>query len=119
MTSSFWQDRRTFITGAFGLVGSSTVEQLIQRGADVVALRRDIVPQSDVALSDAIRKITVVDGDITDQLLMERILGEYEIKTVLHLAAQAIVGVGNRNPVSTFDSNIRGTWSVLEALEVL
>lgn len=115
MTSSFWQDRRVFITGAFGLVGSSTVELLLKRGADVVVLQRDHVPQSELVHSKAAERCTVIEGDICDQALMERILGEYEVKTVLHLAAQAIVGVANRNPVSTFDSNIRGTWSLLEA----
>ncbi len=104
-----------FVTGAFGLVGSTTVSMLKALGADVVVLRRDIVPQSELMLSDAFKQIITIDGDITDQPLMERILGEYEIRTVIHLAAQAIVGVANRNPVSTFDSNIRGTWSLLEA----
>jgi CDP-glucose 4,6-dehydratase len=115
MTSPFWQDRRVFVTGAFGLVGSSTVALLEQAGADIVVLQRDKFPQSELVRSKASERVTVIDGDITDQSLMERVLGEYEVKTVLHLAAQAIVGVANRNPVSTFDSNIRGTWSLLEA----
>ncbi len=111
----FWQDRRVFVTGAFGLVGSMTVSRLRALGADVVVLRRDIVPQSELAHSDDFNRVITVDGDICDQPFMERILGEYEIRTVIHLAAQAIVGVANRNPVSTFESNIRGTWSLLEA----
>lgn len=125
MTSSFWQDRRVFVTGAFGLVGSSTVALLEKAGADIVVLRRDIVPQSELTQTADLERarpdegpfgrVTIVNGDITDQPLLERILGEYEIKTVLHLAAQAIVGVANRNPVSTFESNIRGTWCLLEA----
>jgi CDP-glucose 4,6-dehydratase len=57
----------------------------------------------------------VVRGDICDAALMERVLGEYEIDTVFHLAAQTIVGIANRNPVSTFQTNIGGTCSVLEA----
>jgi CDP-glucose 4,6-dehydratase len=59
--------------------------------------------------------VTVVRGDVRDREVVERALGEYEIDTVLHLAAQTIVGTANRNPVSTFESNIQGTWNVLEA----
>lgn len=115
MQTSFWRDRPVFVTGASGLVGSATVAKLQDAGADVVILERDWVPQSQLARSGGRERVKLVHGDITDQLLIERILGEYEVKTVLHLAAQALVPVANRNPVSTFDSNIRGTWSVLEA----
>jgi CDP-glucose 4,6-dehydratase len=59
--------------------------------------------------------VKVVRGDVRDQATMERVLGEYEIDTVIHLAAQTIVGIANRNPVSTFETNIAGTWSLLEA----
>jgi CDP-glucose 4,6-dehydratase len=90
-SSSFWQDRPTFVTGATGLAGS----WLVASGLD--------------------GKVTVVAGDICDQGLVERVLGEYEIDTVLNLAAQTIVGIANRNPVSTFESNIKGAWSILEA----
>ncbi len=115
MPASFWQDRPVFVTGAFGLVGSSTVEKLLKNGASVVVLQRDMVPESELVRSQSAGRCTVIAGDIVDQALLERVLGEYEIKTVLHLAAQAIVGVANRNPVSTFESNVRGTWNLLEA----
>lgn len=103
------------VTGATGLVGSWLTKKLVAIGADVVTLVRDWVPQSELVLSGEIGKVRVVRGDICDQALIERTLGEYEIKTVFHLAAQTIVGVANRNPVSTFESNIKGTWCVLEA----
>jgi CDP-glucose 4,6-dehydratase len=115
MASSFWQDRPVFVTGAYGLVGSATVALLRKAGASVVVLQRDIVPQSELVRSGLENELIRVQGDLSDQLALERIVGEYEIKTVLHLAAQAIVGVANRNPVSTFESNIRGTWNLLEA----
>jgi CDP-glucose 4,6-dehydratase len=73
------------------------------------------VPHSDLVRSGLINQVTLVRGDICDQALLERALGEHEIATVMHLAAQTIVGIANRNPVSTFESNIRGTWSLLEA----
>jgi CDP-glucose 4,6-dehydratase len=113
--SSFWRDRPTFVTGATGLVGNWLVKRLVDAGGDVVCLVRDWVPQSELARSGVIERVKVVRGDVRDQALMERALGEYEINTVMHLAAQTIVGIANRNPVSTFESNIQGTWALLEA----
>lgn len=115
MKNSFWLNRPTFVTGSTGLVGGWLVKRLLSSGASVVCLIRDWVPQCELNRTGLINQVRVVRGDITDQELMERILGEYEISTVIHLAAQTIVSIANRNPVSTFDSNIRGTWSLLEA----
>ena len=114
MSSNFWQDRRTLVTGASGLLGSWTVQRLLSLGADVVCILRDWVPQSELVRANAIEQVNVVRGDICDQKLVERTLGEYEVETVFHLAAQTIVGIANRNPISTFESNIQGTWSLLE-----
>lgn len=91
------------------------VKRLVAAGADVVCLVRDWVPQSEFHGTGLDRHVRVVRGDVCWQTLLERILGEYEIATVIHLAAQTIVGIANRNPVSTFESNITGTWSLLEA----
>ena len=113
--SGFWQDRPVLVTGATGLVGNWLVRRLADAGADVVCLIRDWVPQSELVRSRLIEQVKVVRGDVRDYELLERTLGEYEIDTVIHLAAQTIVTIANRNPLSTFDSNIRGTWSVLEA----
>jgi CDP-glucose 4,6-dehydratase len=110
-----WHDTRVLVTGATGLVGSWLVQRLLDAGADVVCLVRDAVPRSSLLVSGAIDRCVVVRGDVTDQALLERTLGEYEVSTVFHLAAQTVVGVANRNPVSTFESNIAGTWSLLEA----
>jgi CDP-glucose 4,6-dehydratase len=111
----FWRDRPVFVTGATGLVGGWLVRHLLAAGADVVCLVRDWVPRSELFAARLIERVKVVRGDVRDQEAVERALGEYEIATVLHLAAQATVGVANRNPVSTLDTNIRGTWSLLEA----
>jgi CDP-glucose 4,6-dehydratase len=111
----FWRDRPVFVTGATGLLGGAVLRDLVDAGADVVCLVRDWVPRSELVASRMVERVRVVRGDVVDQGTIERALGEYEIVTVLHLAAQAIVGVANRNPVSTFESNIRGTWVVLEA----
>jgi CDP-glucose 4,6-dehydratase len=111
----FWQDRPVLVTGSTGLLGSWLTRALVERGAFVVSLVRDWVPESELIHSGVIDRVNIVRGSITEQETMERALGEYEIETVFHLAAQTIVGIANRNPVSTFDSNIRGTWSLLEA----
>ncbi len=111
----FWRDRPTFVTGGSGLLGGWLVRALVARGAHVVCLLRDWVPQSELVHTGLLDQVTVVRGDVRDQETLERALGEYEIDTVLHLAAQTIVGIANRNPVSTLDTNIRGTWCLLEA----
>jgi CDP-glucose 4,6-dehydratase len=76
---------------------------------------RDSNPQSQLVRSKRIENVAIVRGEVQDRELIERALGEYEVEVVFHVAAQAIVGVANRNPISTFSTNIEGTWSVLEA----
>lgn len=111
----FWRDRRVFLTGATGLVGGWLAERLAAEGADVVTLVRDWVPHSRLLGSGTAAKVTMVRGDVCDQELLERAIGEYEIETVIHLAAQTIVGIANRNPISTFETNIAGAWRLFEA----
>jgi CDP-glucose 4,6-dehydratase len=110
-----WRDRPVLVTGATGLVGGWLVRSLLEAEADVVCLVRDWVPQSELNRSQMVEKVKVVRGDVRDQRLLERTLGEYEVDTVIHLAAQTIVPIANRNPVSTFDTNVAGTWALLEA----
>jgi len=115
LNRAFWLDRPTFVTGGTGLLGSWLVPRLVRAGAEVVCLVRDWVPQSELVRSRVIEQVKVVRGDVRDRSLLERSLGEYEIDTVIHLAAQTIVTIANRNPISTFESNIAGTWNLLEA----
>ena len=115
LNRAFWLDRPTFVTGGTGLVGSWLVQRLVEAGADVVCLVRDWVPQSELVRSGLIEQVKVVRGDIRAGDILERALGEYEIDTVIHLAAQTIVTIANRNPLSTFETNIAGTWNLLEA----
>jgi CDP-glucose 4,6-dehydratase len=115
LNKQFWQDRPTLVTGATGLIGGWLVRRLLDAEADVVCLVRDWVPQSEFVRAQLIDRVKVVNGDVRSQSLLERVLGEYEIDTVIHLAAQTIVGIANRNPVSTFKTNIGGTWALLEA----
>lgn len=112
---NFWRNRRVFVTGGSGLLGSWLIKKLVNSGAKVICLVRDQVPGTELAQSGAQQKIIVVRGDLLDRNCLDRILGEYEIDSVIHLAAQAIVGVANKDPVNTFEVNIRGTWNLLEA----
>src|SRR5438874_2296833 len=115
MAGVFWHNRPVFVTGATGLVGSWLIKHLIHASADVICLVRDWVPQSELVRGHDIERVKVVRGDVSDQTLLERALGEYEADTVFHLAAQTIVQIANRNPASTFETNVKGTWSLLEA----
>src|SRR5437588_4219212 len=115
MKNGFWRDRAVFITGATGLVGGWLTKHLLEQGASVTALVRDWVPASEFVRQGLADRVNVVRGGLGSPYLLERVLGEYEIEVVFHLAAQTIVGIANRNPLSTFESNIRGTWNLLEA----
>lgn len=108
-------DRPVLVTGCTGLLGSWLSKALVDLNAAVVGLVRDWVPECELFRSGTVNRMRAVRGDITDQETVERAIGEYEVDTVFHLAAQTIVGISNRNPISTFESNIRGTWTLLEA----
>lgn len=112
---AFWHQRPVFVTGATGLLGSWLVRRLYAAGADVVCLMRDWVPRSELVRSWLFAHVKVVQGEVENLPLLSRALAEYEIDTVFHLAAQTTVGVALRHPIGTFETNIRGTWNVLEA----
>ena len=106
--------RSAFVTGAYGLLGSALVQALLARDVEVTVLRRDQTPRSALVLDGLETRVNVVVGDVTDGSLIDRALGEYEVDSVFHLAAQTIVGTANRSPLPTWDANVRGTWMVLE-----
>jgi CDP-glucose 4,6-dehydratase len=110
-----WLNKNVFVTGCSGLLGSWLTEELTDSRAHVVGLLRDYVPQSRIYRDGLVHKITTVSGSIEDYYLIERVLNEYEIEIVFHLAAQTIVPIANNNPLSTFETNIKGTWTLLEA----
>lgn len=115
MASDQWHRRKVFVTGCTGLVGAWLTDWLVQQGADVVGLVRDWVPQSNFYQLRLDTRTVTVRGTIEDYPMVERILNEYEIEVIFHLAAQTLVGIANANPLSTFSANIQGTWNVLEA----
>lgn len=113
--TQFWERKQVFVTGAFGFLGSWVCDALLDSGATVVGLMRDITPVYDAGDARSRTNIHVVHGALEDYDCLLRTLNEYEIDSVFHLGAQPIVGTANRNPRSTFEANIRGTWNVLEA----
>ena len=115
MNDTFWHDRAVFVTGATGLMGGWLVHALVERGARVVALVRDRVPESLAQRDGLLERVRVVHGSLEDPGLLRRTLAEYEVATVFHLAAQAIVGAAKIDPVGTLEANVRGTWHVLDA----
>ena len=103
------------VTGAHGLLGAWLVKALLDAGVRVVAVRRDEPAASTLELLGLAGRVDVVHGDICDAGLIARALNEYDVDSVFHLAAQTLVGTANRAPLSTFETNIRGTWLLLEA----
>lgn len=116
--SSFWRDRRVLVTGATGIVGSWLCKKLVQEKAKVIVLVRDWDPQSEFIRAGTIQSCHVVQGALEDYASMERAISEQEVDTVIHLGAQALVGVALRSPLPTFEANIRGTYNLLDAARV-
>ena len=113
-SSGFWKGRRVMVTGATGFVGSHLVARLVDEGAVVVVLVRDDVPPTSIVKSWE-AAVTKVRGAVEDRAALSRPLGEYGVQTMFHLAAQSQVRTANRDPIPTFESNVAGTWNVLEA----
>jgi len=112
---NYWLNRNVLVTGCTGFLGSYLVRELLERGANITGVVRDLVADSSLFANDDDKKINMIRGSIEDLQLLERVIGEYEIETVFHIAAQALVGIAYTNPISTFKSNIEGTWNILDA----
>jgi CDP-glucose 4,6-dehydratase len=113
-----WHGKTILVTGATGIVGSWLCRRLVDQGAEVVVLVRDWDPRCELVRSGTIHACRVVQGALEDYASLERAVSEHEIDTVIHLGAQAIVGVALRSPLPTFEANIRGTYNLLEACRV-
>jgi CDP-glucose 4,6-dehydratase len=110
-----WKREPVLVTGAQGFVGSWLAERLLDEGAKVVTLLRDSEPTNRFNADGIAERCVQVRADMTDYDDMTRALNEHGIRAVFHLAAQTIVGTANRSPLSTFETNIRGTYTLLEA----
>jgi CDP-glucose 4,6-dehydratase len=112
---NFWRHKNVLATGCTGFLGSWLTQALVERGANVVGLVRDNVPRANFCRLGLDQRISTVHGEVENYFLLERTINEYEIDTVFHLAAQTIVTIANRNPAATFETNVKGTWNLLEA----
>jgi CDP-glucose 4,6-dehydratase len=110
-----WTTSRALVTGSTGIVGSWLAEELVRLGAHVVALVRDNDPQSRFFTERISENCSVVNGDLVELADCMRVINDHEIDVVFHLGAQTIVGAALRDPIECFESNIRGTYNLLEA----
>jgi len=115
MGQGFWFGKNVMITGAAGFLGAYVAEELVAKGAEVTFFLRDYVPSSRIYEDGIWAKVNAARGELENYSSVERTMNEYEIDTVFHLGAQAIVGAANRSPIQTFKANIEGTWNVCEA----
>lgn len=112
--NGFWQNRPVLITGLTGFIGCWLARRLVEEGARVVGFDLDSTGALDLHPGLAGR-IKLFRGDILDQPSLTAALREQATDTCFHLAGQSMIETGLASPVRTFDINIRGTWSVLEA----
>lgn len=112
--SSFWKNQNVAVTGATGMVGSWLVKQLLADGAIVSALIYERDPLSELIRSGDIERISCVDGDLRDINSIFKLIETNQAETIFHLGAQTIVGEAVINPLDTFESNILGTWNLME-----
>ena len=110
-----WMGKNIFVTGGDGFIGAHLAKGLVDKGANVILLIRDIKRIATYKLLGLEGRVTKIQGDLLDYNLLERIFNEYSVDSCFHLAAQALVQIASRGPLSTFESNIRGTWHLLEA----
>lgn len=109
-----WSASNVLVTGATGVVGSRLVQHLLRLGANVTCFVRDHDPASALWFDGDIDRVAVATGRLEVYEHVRAAIVEREIDTVFHLGAQAIVGVGQIDPMATMESNVRGTWHVLE-----
>ena len=113
-----WKNKSVLVTGADGFIGSHVAKALAGKGSHVTTIVRDIKKTSNLDILNLRKSINILHGDLVNLHDCERGINEYDIQFVFHIAAQAIVGPANRSPLSTFESNIKGTWNVLEAARI-
>jgi CDP-glucose 4,6-dehydratase len=118
-SATYWSDKRVLVTGASGMVGSWLTQWLVESGAHTVAFIADTDPQSELVRSGTINKVSVVNGRLENYDDIERAINNHEVDSIFHLGAQPIVGAADRAPRHTFESNIQGTWNLLDACRVL
>ena len=116
MNNNFWATKNVLITGIDGFIGSNLAISLLKNNANVIGLVRDKTPKSNLNISGIEPKIVIVQGVLENTQLLERIITKYNINYIFHLGAQSLVSLAYKSPSSTFESNIMGTWSLLESV---
>ena len=116
---SQWSTRSVLVTGATGMVGSNLCRRLLDEGARVVGLIADDDPMSELARSGTLSEMVVMSGRLERYDDVERAINNTEVDTVIHLGAQPIVGAAARAPRHTFETNVQGTWNVLDACRLI
>ncbi len=115
MNSRFWKNKNIFVTGATGLVGSWLVKDLLKNSCSIVALVFDCDLRSELCRSQDIQRIKVEKGRLENFSLLKKIISKHRIDGVFHLGAQTIVNQAYESPFLAFESNVRGTYNILEA----
>lgn len=114
MKNKYWRNRKVLITGHEGFLGSNLTKALLNYGADIIGIDK-VEERPDSVLTGLRSRMKCVKGDISNLALVKELLNKYKPQVIFHLAAEAIVGECNKNPIKTFKSNIEGTWNILEA----
>jgi CDP-glucose 4,6-dehydratase len=118
MDDKYWIGKNVLITGVNGFIGGSLAKSLVSRGCNVIGLMRNQKKGTLLHVDSIIDHVTIINGDVTDKELLFSIISEEQIEYIYHLAAQVEVGVGVLNPYITFESNIKGVYSLLEAVRL-
>ena len=114
MTNKYWKNKKVLITGFEGFLGSNLTKTLLGFGVDIIGI--DKVKNKPNSVLEGLRdEIICIKGDISNRALANELINKYKPRVIFHLAAEAIVGECNKNPIKTFKSNIEGTWNILEA----
>ena len=113
---NFWKNKNVLITGINGFIGGNLAKTLIKKGTNVFGLIRNADQNSLLYFDGYYKNVVLIEGELTNKTLMDRIISEEDINVIFHLAAQVEVGIAASNPFLTFETNIRGTYTLLEAV---
>jgi len=107
--------KRALVTGGHGFVASHLARALLERGDSVTVLDLPPPPLSGLTLQGVAPEIELVEADLCDAQQVGATIETSEFDVVFHLAAQTLVGPAMADPAATFEANVRGTWTLLEA----
>jgi len=111
-----WAGIKVLVTGHNGFIGGNLTKYLLSHGAEVTGLERNHNKDTFLYFEQLDQRIRIAHGDLCDQSFVERVLAEGQFDVCFHLAAQVEVGVALSNPYTTFETNIRGTYTLLDAI---